>query len=183
MSAKIPTPVVFLVGLVAAFYVLSSMALLSSAVAWISLDFTPSFIAPLAFIVGVLSLLTAIVGILMEGVTRITQWLGFTFFIMTATLILVSIGLLVPFVLIYNGGNDSLIREYCNDCEQFGSKTQTCVDNCDDECCFTDLSETLAVILFVGAGTSLLTSIFGLGAAIAHLFCYFRLPSQPHKRL
>lgn len=183
MSSKIPLPVVFLVGLVATLYLLCSMALLSSAVAWISLQFTPTITAPLAFSVGVLSLLAGIVGILMEGVTRITRCLGFTFLILTATLILVGIGVLLPFVLLYNGGSESLIGEYCDDCEQFGKRTQTCVDSCDDECCFTDMSETLAIVLIAGAGVSLLTSIVGLGTAIAHLFFSFRLPSQTHKKL
>ena len=183
MSSKVPLPVVFLVGLVATIYLLCSMVLLSSTVAWISLEFTPTLAGPLGFAIGILSLFAAIIGILMEGVTRITRCLGFTFLVLTVTLILVSIGLLVPFVLLYNGANQSLIGEYCDDCEQFGKKTQTCVDNCDDECCFTDMSEPLATVLIAAAGLSLLTSVVGLGTAIAHLFFSFRLPSKPSKRL
>ena len=183
MSSKIPLPVVCLVGLVATLYILCSMVLISSGVAWISLQFTPTITAPLAFGVGSLSLLAAIVGILMEGVTRFTRCLGFTFLTLTASLILVSVGVLIPFVLLYNGANESLIGEYCYKCEQYGRRTQTCVDNCDDECCFTDTSETLATVIIAGAGVSLLTSIVGLGTAIAQLFFSFKLPSQPNKRL
>ena len=180
MVSKIPLPLVVFVSIL---YLFCSMALLSAAVAWVSLQFTPTLIAPLAFGVGILSLLAAIIGILMEGVPRVTRCLGFTFLILTIALILISIALLVPFVLLYNGGSDSLIGEYCVNCDQFGSKTQTCVDNCDDECCFTDLSEPLATVLIAAGGIALLNSIVGLGTAIAHLFFAFKVPSQPHKRL
>ena len=180
MLSKVPLPLVFLVSTL---YLLCSMALLSTAIAWISLQFTPTLVAPLAFSVGFLSLMAAVIGILMEGVPRVTRFLGFTFLVLTVALILVSIGLLVPFILLYNGGNESLIGEYCDDCEQFGMRTQTCVDNCDDECCFTELSEPLAIVVIAAGGTSLLNSIVGLGTAIAHLFFAFKLPSQPHIRL
>jgi hypothetical protein len=183
MSAKVPLPVLFLVGAVATLLLLCSMALFSAAVAWISLDFSSTLAAPLAFVVGFLSFLAAVVGILMEGVTRITRCLGFTFLTLTVALILTSIGLLVPFVLIYNGGSESLIGEFCDGCDQFGKRTQTCVDDCDDECCFTNMSEPLAMVLIASAGLSLVTSVVGLGTAIAHLFFSFRLPPQSHKRL
>lgn len=159
------------------------MVLFSSIVAWISLDFSNSLAAPLALVVGLLSILAAFVGILMTGVTRISRCLGFTFLLLTVALILTSIGLLVPFILLNNGGNQSLIGEYCDECDQFGKRTQTCVDDCDDECCFTNLSEPLATLLIASAGLSLIASVIGLGSAIAHLFFAFRLPPQPHKIL
>ena len=183
MSSKIPLLVVVLVALVSTAYILCSMVLLSSIVAWISLDFSNSLAAPLAFVVGILSFFAAFVGILMAGVTRITRCLGFTFLVLTVALILTSIGLLVPFILLYNGGNESVIGKFCDDCDEFGKQTQTCVDDCEDECCFTEMSEPLAVVLIASAGLSLVASVVGLGTAIAHLFFVFRLPSKPHKRL
>ena len=183
MSSKIPLPVVTLVVLVSTIYLICSMVLFSSIIAWISLEFSTSLAAPLAFIVGVLSLIAAIVGILMEGVARIRRCLGFTFLVLTVALILTTIGLLVPFVLIYNGGNTSLIGEICGDCDDFGKRTQTCVDDCLDECCFTDMSEPLVILLGASTGLSLVASVIGLGTAIAHLFFAFRLPSNSGKRL
>ena len=183
MSSKIPLPIVFLVGLVATVYLLCSMALFSSIIAWIALDFSSNIAAPLAFVVGFLSLLGAVIGILMEGVTRIRRCLGFTFLILAVAIILTSIGLLIPFILLYNGGNSSFIGEFCDDCEQFGKRTQACVDICDDECCFTDMSEPLAIVLVAASGLSLVASVIGLGTSVAHLFFAFRLPSQPRKRL
>ena len=182
MSSKIPLPVIVLVALVSTIYLICAMVLFSSTVAWISLDFGTSLVAPLAIVTGVFSLAAAVVGILMEGVSRIRRCLGFMFLVLTVALILVSIGFLVPFILLYNGGNSSLIGELCVDCDRFGQRTQTCVDDCDDECCFTQLSEPLAVVFIASAGVSLLASVVGLGTAVAHQYYAFRYPSQPHKR-
>lgn len=159
------------------------MALFSSIIAWLSLDFSVNLAAPLAFIIGFLSLISAIVGILMEGVAHIRRCLGFTFLVLTVALILTSVGLLLPFILLYNGGNESLIGEICSDCDQFGKRTQTCVDDCEDECCFTDMSELLATVFVAFTGLSLVASVIGLGTAVVHLFFAFRLPSQAGKRL
>ena len=182
MTSKIPLPVVILVGVVSTLYLLCAMVLLSSIVAWISLDFSPNLAGPLAFIIGSLSLISAIVGILMEGFTRFRRFFGFMFLLLTVGLILTSVGLIVPFIILYNGGNTSLVGEICDDCEQFGKRTQNCVDECNDECCFTDMSEPLATVLIAFTGLSLVASMIGLGTAVAHLFFAFRLPSRGSKK-
>ena len=103
--------------------------------------------------------------------------------ILTVAVILASVGLLVSFFLFYHDGNASLVGEFCDDCDQFGRRTQTCVDDCDDECCFTDTSEPLAIAFVAAVGLSLVASVVGLGTAVAHLCFAFRLSSQPRKRL
>ena len=182
MASKIPLPVVILVGLVSIIYLICSMVLLSSIIAWISLDFSPTLAGPLAFVTGTLSLAAAVVGILMEGVTRLRRGLGFLFLLLNVGTILTTIGLLVPFVLIYNGGSSDFIALFCDDCDQFGEKTQVCVDKCNDECCFTDMSEPLAVILTAFTGGSLLASVLGVGASVAHLVYAFKISSKGGKR-
>ena len=182
MTSKIPLPVVVLVGVVSTLYLICAMVLFSSIIAWISLEFSPSLAGPLAFIIGSLSLASAIVGILMEGVTHFRRTLGFIFLLLTVGLILTSVGLLVPFIVIYNGGDSSLIGEICSNCEQLGERTQLCVDECNDECCFTDMSEPLAAVLITFTAISLLASVIGLGTAVAHLFFAFRYPSHSGKK-
>ena len=118
----------------------------------------------------------------MEGVTHFRRTLGFVFLLLTVGLILTNVGLLVSFIFIYSGGDSSLIGEIYSDCDGLGERTQSCVDECNDECCFTDMSEPLAAVLIAFTGISLITSVIGLETAVAHLFFAFRYPSHHGKQ-
>ena len=176
MTRKIPLPIIVLVGVVSTLYLICSMILFSTIIVWISLDFSPNLAGPLAFIVGSLSLISAIIGILMVGISRLKKSLGIVFFLLTLGLILITVGLTILFMMLYDGGNADVIGKMCEECEQFGKRTQVCVDHCNDECCFTNYSEPLAFILIALTGLSLLTSVVGLGTAVAHLSFAFRPP-------
>lgn len=175
MARKLPAVVVVFAAIAATLYLLCAMALLSSIIAWISLEFDLEYAAPLAFTVGLLSLAAGIVAILMVGISRLKQLFGFIFLMLTVLIMLTSIGLGVLFGLEYIGDKDDLVSgNVCDDCDHQGMDTQLCVDQCSDECCFTDKSDPLAIIFLAGAGTALIASVVGLGVVVLHLYFAFR---------
>ncbi len=175
MARKLPVVVVVCAAIAAALYLLCAMALLSSIIAWISLEFDLQYAAPLAFVVGLLSLASGIMAILMVGISRLKQVLGFVFLALTILVVLASIGLGLLFGLQYVGDDDDIVSgNVCDDCDHQGMETRQCVDQCSDECCFTDKSDPLAIVFLAGAGTALLASIVGIGVAVLHLHFAFR---------
>ena len=167
MSGKLPIPVVVLAAMVATLYLISSMGLFSSIIAWISLEFVVDYAGPLAFVIGTLSLAAAIVAILMVGISRLRQALLLLFVILAVITVLASLGLGVLFGLYYIGDEDDFIGgDICDDCEQLGMETQECVDSCNDECCFTDMSGPLAIVFLAFTATALIASILGLIIAV-----------------
>ncbi len=175
MAHKLPVVVVVFAAIVAALYLLCAMALLSSIIAWISLEFDLQYAAPLAFVVGFLSLAAGVVAILMVGISRLKQFLGFVFLAITVLVILASIGLGLLFGLQYVGDKEDIVSgNICDDCDHQGMQTQRCVDQCSDECCFTEKSDPLTIIFLAATGTALLASIVGLGVAVLHLYFAFK---------
>ena len=164
MAQKVPVVVVVLASIVAGFYLISSMMLLSSIIAWLSLDFS-SAVQPsaLAFAIGFLSLVSSFLAILMVGISHLRRILGFVFLALAVITLLASIGLLTPYAIDF--------QTFCNECSRlYTEHTIQCVENCDDECCFTDMSMPLVLIFITFSAVSLLTSIVGIGVAVAHLF-------------
>ena len=54
---------------------------------------------------------------------------GEVYRVLAVAVIPTSVGWLVPFFLFYHDGNASLVGEFGDDCDQFGRRTQTCVDD------------------------------------------------------
>jgi len=161
MAPKVPILIVVFASTVAAFYLISAMVLLSSIIAWLSLEFSPLLPSALAFVIGLLSLLSSFLAILMVGISHLRRILGFVFLALTVVTLLASIGLLTPYAIQF--------QTFCNDCDQVEHTIQ-CVDNCNDECCFTEMSMPLALIFITFSAVSLLTSVAGIAVATAHLF-------------
>lgn len=164
MAQKVPVAVVVLASIVAGFYLISSMMLLSSIIAWLSLDFSSAVLpSALAFVIGFLSLVGSFLAILMVGISHLRRILGFVFLALTIITLLACIGLLTPYAIDF--------QTFCNDCSRlYTEHTIQCVENCNDECCFTDMSMPLVLIFITFSAVSLLTSIVGIGVAVAHLF-------------
>ena len=164
MAQKVPVAVVVLASIVAGFYLISSMMLLSSIIAWLSLNFSSAVLpSALAFVIGFLSLVGSFLAILMVGISHLRRILGFVFLALTIITLLACIGLLTPYAIDF--------QTFCNDCSRlYTEHTIQCVENCNDECCFTDMSMPLVLIFITFSAVSLLTSIVGIGVAVAHLF-------------
>ena len=161
MASKIPVPVAILASLVSLLYLISAMVLLSSIIAWLSVDFSGPLPHALGFAVGVLSLLGALIGILMVGIPHLRRTFGFIFLATTVVTLFACIGLIVPFIISF--------ASFCQDCDQ-EERTRECLNSCDDECCFTDVSMPLAIIFIAFTGTALFTSILGTIIAVPYIW-------------
>ena len=170
MSSKIPTVVIVLAGIIATIYLICSMTLLSSIIAWLSLEFSIELPCALSFVIGTLSLLGGILAILMVGISRLRRVLGLVFLIVAVIVVMAGVGLVVPFALTYLGGDERLIGQICNDCNELGRATQQCVDLCNDECCFVNMSEPLILVFVAATGTAVVNSIVGLAVGVVHLY-------------
>jgi len=159
-----PKIIVTLIGIVNAGYLICAMVLYSSIIAWLSLEFSPSLPAAMAFIVGTLCLATAILGTIMFGGKETKDLFTALFILFSVFVLLASIGLLPPFASeFYSSSEDHSLGNTCDDCaETFGNDaTLDCVRDCNDECCFTDLSSPLVRLLLAFVIIALIVSFIG----------------------
>ncbi len=159
--AKVPGLVVGVACITAILFLLSAMFLLSSIIIWLSVEFSGPLPHILGFVVGILSLFDAFTAILMIGVSHMRKSLGFIFMIMSVITLLATVALLVPYILSFTA--------FCSDCDQT-ELTQECVEACNDECCFTNLSMPLAIIFIACSGVALLSSLLGFSVAVPYIW-------------
>ena len=160
-SGTTPATLVCAASLTVAFYLLSSMVLLSTAIAWLSVNFSGPLPHLLGFAVGVLSLLDAIVLLFLIGLKHLRQTLGFIFLILAVITLLVSIALLVPFIIAF--------VNFCEDCNET-EQTQVCVDLCNNECCFRDMSRPILLVFITFSALALFSSLLGMLVSASYLW-------------
>ncbi len=158
--AKVPLPVLIATSILAVVFLLSSMVLLSSIIAWLSVDFSGPLPHVLGFLLGILSLVDTVAAILLVGIARIRKTLGYVFAAMCAVTLVASIALFIPWIIAYGS--------FCNDCTE-QEQTLRCVDECDDECCFTESSRPIAVIFIVFSVLTMLCGFIGVGISIPYM--------------
>ena len=169
-----PKVVVTIIAIVNIIYLICAMVLYSSIIAWLSLEFTAALPTAMAFIVGTLCLITAILGTIMFGGKDTRDLFTALFILFSVFVLLASIGLLPPFTsAFYSSSSDHSLGDTCNDCaELYGNDApMECVRDCNDECCFTDFSSPLVRLLFVFVIVALVVSFIGLIVGAIH--CYF----------
>lgn len=159
--AKVPGLVVGVTCITGVLFLLSSMFLLSSIITWLSVEFSGPLPHILGFVLGMLSLLNAFISILLIGISHWSKTLGFVYLLACVVSLLASIGLLIPFILSF--------LSFCGDCTQT-ELTFECIQACNDECCFTNLSMPLAIIFIVFSAISLLSSLAGIAAAVPYIW-------------
>ena len=157
-----PTPLALVctATLTVALYLVSSMVLLSTIIAWISVDFSGPLPHLLGFAVGILSLIDVIALLLLIGLKNLRQTLGFLTLILTVITLLVSIALLIPFLISF--------ANFCEDCD-LEEKTMDCVDLCYDECCFRDMSRLISIVFIAFSALALFSSILGVLVSVSYL--------------
>ena len=169
-----PKLVVTLIAIVDIIYLVCAMVLYSSIIAWLSLEFTAALPTAMAFIVGTLCLATAVLGTIMFGGKETRDLFSALFVLFSVFVLLASIGLLPPFASeFYSTSAASSLGDTCNGCtELYGNDAPAqCIDECNDECCFTDLSSSLVRLLFVFVIVALVVSFIGIILGVIH--CYF----------
>ena len=157
-----PTPVALVctATLTVAFYVVSSMVLLSTIITWISVEFSGPLPHLLGFAIGILSLIDAIALLLLIGLKNLRQTLGFISLILTVVTLLVSIALLIPFLISF--------ANFCEDCTQ-EEQTMDCVNMCFGECCFRDMSRPILIVFIAFSALALFSSILGILVSASYL--------------
>ncbi len=158
--AKVPTAVVITTALLSVVFLLGSMVLLSAVIVWLSLNFSGPIPHALGFILGVLALVNSVLSILMVGVAKIRKVLAFVFLIASGISLLASIALLIPWAVEY--------ASFCEECEEV-EQTMSCLDACEDECCFRASSKPLAIIFVAFSALILAASLVGVIIAVPYL--------------
>ena len=169
-----PKIIVTIIAIVNIIYLICAMVLFSSIIAWLSLEFTAALPAAMAFIVGTLCLVTAILGTIMFGGKDTRDLFTALFILFSVFVLLASIGLLPPFTSeFYSSSSNHSLGETCSDCsELYGNNASVeCVRDCNDECCFTDFSSPLVRLLFGFVIVALVVSFIGIFVGAIH--CYF----------
>ena len=146
--------------LTVAFYLISSMVLLSTIITWISVEFTGPLPHLLGFAIGILSLIDAVALLLLIGLKNMRQTLGFLSLILTVVTLLVLIALLIPFLISF--------ANFCEDCTQ-EERTVDCVESCFDECCFRDMSRPILIVFVAFSALALFSSILGILVSASYL--------------
>ena len=159
--AKISMPVVFTTYLVAASFLLSAMALLSSIIAWLSLEFSAPIPHALGFILGILSLVNAVLIILMQGIDKWQRTLALVAMLTSAISLLASVALFIPWVIVY--------VNFCENCEE-EPQTMSCLNSCEqDECCFPDAGRPLAILFLAFSALVILTSLVSVVVTVLYV--------------
>lgn len=169
-----PKIVVTIIAIVNIIFLICAMVLYSSIIAWLSLEFTAALPTAMAFIVGTLCLVTAVLGTIMFGGKDTRDLFTALFILFSVFVLLASIGLLPPFTSeFYSSSADHSLGDTCKDCtELYGNDAPIeCVRDCNDECCFTDFSSPLVRLLFVFVIIALVGSVIGIIVGAIH--CYF----------
>lgn len=117
------------------------------------------------------------------GDIPLRKCLGLLFLLLAIIVILAGVGLLTPFTINYIDTGDDAIGQICDDCEQLGMATIECVQLCKDECCFTDMSGPLSIVILAFTATALAASVIGLGVVVAHLYFARKQSDNVRKQL
>lgn len=179
MTSKL---VVALGCVVSGLHLICAMVLISSIIAWLSLQFSSALPSALAFVVGVPCLICAIFSILMLGLPRHAGIFGTIFLILNIFIVLASAGLITPFILSYNHDMLTDIGTICTECRYTGNHTTVCVNNCLDECCFTEFSAPLTRVFLSFTGIAMVVSAVGVFIGLLHLFLTKRQPDRRKTR-
>lgn len=128
---------------VSIFHLLCAMGLFSSIIIWLSLEFTAALPSALAFVIGIPCLICAIVYVVMFGIQERATIFTVLYIIIGVFILIAGIGIMSPFIQLYSHQRSDLIGDFCEDCNHVGRKTLQCVQDCYDECCFTNYSAPL----------------------------------------
>ena len=134
-------------------YLVCSMVLLSSIIAWISVHFSGPLPHVACFILGLLSLITAIATILMLGVDQMKKVVTVGTLVCNIVTLIAGICLFIPLAVTYDG--------FCGSCTE-QERTQACLDACSDECCFLDTSRPLALVMVIFSVLVILAAVVGI---------------------
>jgi hypothetical protein len=159
------------------------MGLLSSIIIWLSLEFTPALPAALAFVIGIPCLACALVYILMFGIQERAVIFTVIYITIGIFLVVAGVSIMGPFIQLYTHEQSDLIGEFCTDCSHTGRKTLQCVQECHDECCFTNYSAPLSRAFVAFTAIALISSIANIVIGILNLiYIYMSSPSQKKSR-
>lgn len=157
--SSVPRSLAALACLVAASSLLCAMVLLSTIVAWLSVEFSGPLPHALGFILGVLSLLNAILAIFMMGLDTLRRSFAFLLLVSSTVSLIAGVALMVPWVISYSS--------FCEECQE-PELTSACVEGCEDECCFRGVSVPLALVFLAASALVVVTSLGGVGVAIPY---------------
>ena len=157
---KVPSFVVIIACMLSVIFLMISLVLLSSIIAWLSLEFSGPIPHALGFILGIFSLADAVLAVFMIGIARIRRTLAFVFMASSAITLLASLSLFIPWLVEYLNFCDACLEE---------ELTNSCVSMCQDECCFTDMSRPLALVFVIFSALVLLLSLVGVVVAIPYV--------------
>lgn len=161
-------------------HLLCSMGLLSAIIIWLSLEFTAPLPSTLAFIIGIPCLGCTVAAILMFGVPRKEAFFAVIFIVLSTFIVLAGVSILGPFINLYTHEQPDLIGDFCNDCMFTGNRTESCIDSCHDECCFTNYSAPLVTVFIAFTSTALAVSVAAVLIGIVYL-CTI-LSAQPEEK-
>lgn len=147
----------FLLGIVDIIYVVCALILISSIIAWLSLQFSVDLPSALCFTAGALCLVTCIASVLLLTPQNPKLFCKVVYPLASLATAAATFGLLVAFSLRYAPGSE---EQVCSLCQQRGMATAECVSSCDDECCFTPISEPLIDVIIATASCVVLNSLF-----------------------
>ena len=150
------------------------MGLFSSIIIWISLEFTAALPSALAFVIGIPCLLCAVVFVLMFGIKERGVIFTVLYIILAVFIVIAAIAIMSPFIQFYNHERSDLIGVFCEDCDHLGRRTQRCVDECHDECCFTNFSAPLSRAFIAFTAFALTSGLASVIIGILNLvYIYF----------
>lgn len=143
-----------------ALFLVSSMILLSTIITWLSVNFSGPLPHLLGFAIGVLSFADAVALLLLIGIKKHRQTLGFISLILTVITFLVSVALLIPLLVSF--------ASFCEACTAV-EQTQDCVDTCIYECCFRDLSRPILIVLIASSCLAAISCLLGIAVSLSYL--------------
>ncbi len=141
-------------------YLVCSMVLLSSIIAWISIHFSGPLPHVACFVLGLFSLISAIATILMLGVDQMKKMVTIGTLVCNIVTFVAGICLFIPLVISYDG--------FCSSCSE-PEQTPACLDACSDECCFLDSSRPLALVMVVFSILVVLSASVGIVCSSLYL--------------
>lgn len=170
-------------GMVLSFlHLLCAMGLLSAIIIWLSLEFTAPLPSTLAFIIGIPCLGSAVAAILMFGVPRNECFFSLVFVFLSMFIVLAGASILGPFIDLYTHEQTDLIGDFCIDCSYTGNRTESCVENCHDECCFTNYSAPLVTVFIAFTSIALAVSLGAILIGALYMCSVLSASTQQEKQ-
>ena len=164
--------------IVSLFHLLCAMGLFSSIIIWLSLEFSAALPSALAFVIGIPCLVCAVISILMFGIQERATLFTVFYIILGVFILIAGISILAPFIQFYTHERSDLIGDFCDDCEYLGKRTLACIENCHDECCFTNYSAPLSRAFIAFTSVALVVSVASIGIGIANLCVHITSKDQ-----